>query len=427
MADNINVTPGTGKVVATDEVIDGILGTVQVQFVKLMDGTLDSTNKLLISATGAAKVDGSASTQPISGTIAVNNFPSTQPISASSLPLPIGASTEITLAAIKAKTDNLDVLLSTRTKPADIQIVSVNNFPATQPISGSVAVSNFPSSQVVTGTFFQATQPISALSLPLPTGASTEITLAAIKVDLDKFTFTATRLLTDGSGIVQPVSGTFFQATQPVSAITLPLPSGAATSANQTTELASLASIDGKTPALVSGRQPVDGSGVTQPISTVSLPLPSGASTEATLALIKAKTDNIDVLLSTRNKPLDFILQTPCSLVISTTGVTGAGVTATLPAVASNFHYISFIEVIKYFTAANAASATPLVGTTTNLPGSLAFTFGQPLGTIGTVDRIIFNPNSPIKSSVVNTATTIVLPATTGIIWRINVYYYTSV
>jgi len=53
----------------------------------------------------------------------------------------------------------------------------------------------------------------------------------------------------------------------PVSAAALPLPSGAATAANQSTANASLASIDGKAPALVSGRVPVDGSGVTQPVS----------------------------------------------------------------------------------------------------------------------------------------------------------------
>lgn len=53
----------------------------------------------------------------------------------------------------------------------------------------------------------------------------------------------------------------------PVSAASLPLPSGAATAANQGTANASLASIDGKAPALVSGRVPVDGSGVTQPVS----------------------------------------------------------------------------------------------------------------------------------------------------------------
>ena len=42
-------------------------------------------------------------------------------VSAAALPLPAGASTEATLAAIKAKTDNIDVALSTRTKPADQQ------------------------------------------------------------------------------------------------------------------------------------------------------------------------------------------------------------------------------------------------------------------------------------------------------------------
>lgn len=55
--------------------------------------------------------------------------------------------------------------------------------------------------------------------------------------------------------------------TQPVSAASLPLPTGASTSALQTTGNTSLSSIDTKTPALVSGRVPVDGSGVTQPVS----------------------------------------------------------------------------------------------------------------------------------------------------------------
>lgn len=54
----------------------------------------------------------------------------------------------------------------------------------------------------------------------------------------------------DGSAVVQPVSGTFWQATQPISAAALPLPSGAATSALQTTGNTSVASIDTKTPVL---------------------------------------------------------------------------------------------------------------------------------------------------------------------------------
>ena len=67
--------------------------------------------------------------------------------------------------------------------------VGVNNFPSTYPITGTVGVSG---TVPVTGSFWQATQ---------------------------------------------PVSGTFWQATQPVSLASVPLPSGAATSANQTTEI----------------------------------------------------------------------------------------------------------------------------------------------------------------------------------------------
>jgi hypothetical protein len=53
----------------------------------------------------------------------------------------------------------------------------------------------------------------------------------------------------------------------PVSASALPLPTGAATGANQSTANSSLSAINGKLPALASGRVPVDGSGVTQPVS----------------------------------------------------------------------------------------------------------------------------------------------------------------
>jgi len=54
-----------------------------------------------------------------------------------------------------------------------------------------------------------------------------------------------------------------------------------ATAAKQDTGNTSLSNIDGKTPALVSGRIPVDPSGVTSPVSVASLPLPSGAATSA--------------------------------------------------------------------------------------------------------------------------------------------------
>ncbi|AYO83648.1 hypothetical protein [Methylobacterium brachiatum] len=52
--------------------------------------------------------------------------------------------------------------------------------------------------------------------------------------------------------------------------------------------LANWTTLLGRIPALNSGRVPVDGSGVTQPVSATSLPLPSGAATDATLQNVLA-------------------------------------------------------------------------------------------------------------------------------------------
>jgi hypothetical protein len=112
----IQVPPdSTGKVVETNSPD----GSTQRQVVTVGDKTT-AANTLGITATGAARVDGSGVTQPVSGTVSVSNLPATQPVSGS---------------------------------------VSVSNFPATQPVSGTVAVSNFPATQVVDGS--GVTQPVS--------------------------------------------------------------------------------------------------------------------------------------------------------------------------------------------------------------------------------------------------------------------------
>jgi hypothetical protein len=66
-----------------------------------------------------------------------------------------------------------------------------------------------------------------------------------------------------------------------------------------TTIDADTGSIDGKLPSLVSNRVPVDGSGVTQPVSAASLPLPSGAATEAKQDTLNGYVDGIEGLLTT--------------------------------------------------------------------------------------------------------------------------------
>lgn len=109
MADNVAVTAGSGTTIAADEVVDGTLGTVKVQYVKLMDGTLDGTSKGVVSAAGlkvdlsstaanatAIKVDGSAVTQPVTANAGTN-------LNTSALALETGGN----LTTIATKTTNL--------------------------------------------------------------------------------------------------------------------------------------------------------------------------------------------------------------------------------------------------------------------------------------------------------------------------------
>lgn len=149
------------------------------------------------------------------------------------------------------------------------------------------------------------TQPISAASLPLPTGAATETTLAARLADA---TFTA-RVNTLGQKTMAnstPIVIASDQSAVPISAASLPLPTGAATSANQTTvntqttmvndgtrtatiKAASTAAVATDT-ALVVAVSPNN----TVPISAASLPLPTGAATSANQTTLGSQTSKIN-------------------------------------------------------------------------------------------------------------------------------------
>ena len=257
---------------------------------------------------------------------------------------------ESTLSAIKLKTDNLDSLLSTRSSESTLSSLNAKIPALGQQSSGS-------SMSVVLAAGF--TSPISAIALPLPAGAATEATLLSlggkdfatqttlaliladtavikgkdfatqttlseIKSQTDKLNFSASRLFVDGSGV-----------TQPISAISLPLPSGASTESTLSTFSAKFGSIGQQLPS--NSSSVVTAAGFTVPVSAVTLPLPTGAATEttlallngkdfatqSTLALVKAKTDNVDVALSTRATETtlstlvgkDFATQTTLALV----------------------------------------------------------------------------------------------------------------
>lgn len=190
--DSIGVNGAAAPLSSTQLAGQDGLGTLQTP--NVLSGAPLGTEKALVTRNIPS------GTQPVSGTF----FQATQPVSAVALPLPAGASTEATLLLIKAKTDNIDVALSTRTKPADVQNVTgtlaVSNFPATQPVSGTVAVSNFPGTQPVSGPLTDAQ--LRATAVPV-SGPLTDAQLRATAVPVSG-------PLTDAQlrAVAVPVSGT---------------------------------------------------------------------------------------------------------------------------------------------------------------------------------------------------------------------------
>jgi hypothetical protein len=251
-----------------------------------------------------------------------------------SLPLPTGAST----SALQTTGNN-------SLSSIDSKITAVN--------TGAVVVS---SSALPTGAATSALQTTGNNSLSSIDGKTATLVSGRVPVDPSGVTspvsFTRLASATDSVTVFQPtaanlnanVSGTV-AATQSgtwnvtnVSGV-VSLPTGASTAANQTTGNSSLSSIDTKTPALVTGRVPVDGSAVTQPISATSLPLPAGAATQATLSSIDAKfsslgqktmTASVPVVLSSNHSDIFVKNQSSSFSNITTTGTTtiksGAGI-----------------------------------------------------------------------------------------------------
>lgn len=165
------------------------------------------------------------------------------------------------------------------------------------------------------------------VSLPLPTGASTaalqtsgNASLTSIDTKLPSLdggyvpvTIKNSSIeISNDAGNPVPVSGTFWQATQPVSFTRLSSGTDSVTANIGTTNglalditvdsllkpsstLSAVSTITNtvtvKADTLVNQTNAfkVDGSAVTQPVSAVSLPLPTGAATESTLSALSAK------------------------------------------------------------------------------------------------------------------------------------------
>jgi len=182
-------------------------------------------------------------TVPISGSISVSNFPSsqavtgvfwqaTQPVSGT-VTANISGSVSNTAFGVTGDVAIVNSATGGKTKiavtadaitfaspqhvivdSATLGTVAVSGsfYQTTQPISGSVSITGTPSVSVDN---FPVTQPVSAASLPLPTGAATAANQPALgtagSASADVISIQGitgmTALQVDGSGVIQPISG----------------------------------------------------------------------------------------------------------------------------------------------------------------------------------------------------------------------------
>ncbi len=109
------------------------------------------------------------------------------------------------------------------------------------------------------------------------------------------------------------------------------------------------------------------------------------------------------------------------------TAAAGAVATLTLAAPGVGLrHYLTYLEINRFAAAALTAAATPVLVTTTNLPGTLVFSMPADAALQGTIFPYREDFAFPVASVAQNTATTIVGPATTNVIWRITAGFYVA-
>lgn len=305
-------------------------------------------------------------------------------VTAAALPLPTGASTEATLAEIKAKTDNLDVALSTRAvtglTDAQLRATAVPTTTGDTVATGVLAALNASVQVAVAGR--------TSVGFQLAVGGLNGTIVAEVSFD-GGLTWVATRLQ-DSTGTLS-ASAAIAGAAVARSIVLL----GGASHARV------------RVSAFTSGSSVLDMRATTVPSGL----FPAGGATEAAQLLGNTSLVSIDTKA--------------VALVVSATGAANTGVTATLPAVVGQRHYITRIEINRVATAAVLGSAVLSI-TTTNLPGP-TWSVGNAIAAGATAKDVDASFNPPLRSSVVNTATTIVCPVPgLATLWRVNIYYYTA-
>lgn len=256
MADNIDVTPGVGKTIAADEIVGALHQRIKVVLGNdgISDGDISQTNPMPVYFPTSPTLPTDAATETTLADLDSKVFQvDTGNVTVIASALPSGAALSVKQPNFgTAGAPSVDVL--TIQGIASMTPLLVNGSGFVQPVSGPLTDAQLRASPVpVSGTI--TTSP----NVNVHDGAGTSITSTGSSLNVNVTNSVA-------------VTGTFFQATQPVSG--------------------TLTVNQGTTPWLV------DGSATTQPISAVALPLPSGASTAVNQATGNASLASIDSKLT---------------------------------------------------------------------------------------------------------------------------------
>lgn len=114
-------------------------------------------------------------------------------------------------------------------------------------------------------------------------------------------------------------------------------------------------------------------------------------------------------------------------LLVTATGAASAAVTLTLPAPGAGLRqYLTYLRITRFASALLTAAATPVLVTTTGLPGTPVFSLPAEAAAQGTVFAYQEDFVYPLAASAQNATLTVVCPVTTGVIWRVTGGYFVA-
>lgn len=270
------------------------------------------------------------------------------------------------------------------------------------------------------------TQPVSAVSLPLPSGAATYaaqtdgtqktqivdglgapvdtrlLNSGVTGTDVGLVTNTVIHGLSTGGGGVfvdvkaNPSGALSVDASgSTVSVTSSALPTGAATEAT-------LSTLNGKVTTTANGVK-VDGSAVTQPISAASLPLPTGATTEATLSALSAKFGSLGQKAMAGSAPV-VIASDQSNIPVNQTQVGGAAVSLGSKTSANSYPVVIASDQagVQIKMAMNSTGSGSAAGATV----STVITLSAPANAVGFVLQALDTNTANLRWAVGRTATT---------------------